>query len=279
MFLALFLFLQVLFAFSSGSEWKYTHDHKPWHEGQCESTDRQSPIKLVQTGQCDPLLQPIVIKNGHSKVYLSVINNGHTLQLQAIPGQNLNDVTVNIDGTVYQLKKLDFHWRGGPNCAQGSEHKLDGKFYDAELHMVFADPDSEVDGVHDKYAVLGFPIRANRKRDNHAFWEIFSVGLSTLQSSQVDKAHSHGNLPGHWIEISYIIDNINMGNYYRYEGSLTTPPCSENVKWTVFREPLTMSPHQLRQLQSLPVIGRIGNYREAFDATADNKVEFSCVKK
>ncbi|XP_074654778.1 carbonic anhydrase 2-like [Tubulanus polymorphus] len=279
MFLALLLFVQLLFAFSSGSKWKYTHDNKPWHEGQCELTDRQSPIKLVQTGQCDPLLQPIVIRNIRSIVPLSAVNNGHALQVQAIPGHNLDRLHVDIDGTKYRLKQFHFHWKGGPYSAQGSEHELDGKFYDAEMHMVFADPDSEVDGVHDKYAVLGFLIQANRRRDNHAFRKIFGIGLSSLQSSQDDIAHSQKRVASGWMRIGDLLDHVDMGDYYRYEGSLTTPPCSENVKWTVFREPLRISHHQLRQLQSLPVIGRIGNYREAFDATADNKVEFSCVKQ
>ncbi|KAM3824214.1 carbonic anhydrase 6 [Vipera latastei] len=42
----------------------------------------------------------------------------------------------------------------------------------------------------------------------------------------------------------------NLSNFYRYHGSLTTPPCTENVIWTVFDTPIKLSYTQIDLLET-----------------------------
>ncbi|KAG1654057.1 Carbonic anhydrase 15 [Nymphon striatum] len=138
-------------------------------------------------------------------------NNGHTAQL----GRTSLDVDVGVNignGINYQFLQLHFHW--GPTSIVGSEHLID-----FQMHIVHANPDS-ADALADPngLAVLGVLFEMNNA-------PVAPFALETL----VPKSKA----------------------LYRYEGSLTTPPCSEAVIWTVFKETLSISEAQLAEFRQL----------------------------
>lgn len=138
-------------------------------------------------------------------------NNGHTVQVNVPPGS-----TTAFDGRPYALRQFHFH--------HPSEHTIAGDHFPMELHFVHANERGEV-------AVLAVLLAAGAS--NATFAKIVAsmprkVGRERLDAT-IDPA---ALLPG-------------TRHSFRYVGSLTTPPCSEPVLWTVLTSPLTISEAQL----------------------------------
>ncbi|KAH9515190.1 Carbonic anhydrase IX, partial [Bulinus truncatus] len=159
----------------------------------------------------------------------------------------------------YIAKQLNFHW--GENAARGSEHQVDSQSFPMELNIVhyrkslknFTAAASEYHGL----AVLGF------------FFEISSsenVGLK-----QIINNLNNVSIPGKFISIPPISLNsflpLHRSEFYRYDGSLTTPGCTESVIWTVFKDTIKISASQLAAFYQVQTIDggiqkpMINNYR------------------
>jgi carbonic anhydrase len=170
----------------------------------------QSPINL--TGFIEAKLKPIVFayKGGSAEI----LNNGHTIQISALPGSSIS-----VDGIQSELKQFHFH---GP-----SENRINGKSFPMEAHLVHADKGGNLAVV----AVIFTEGKANKALEkawaqmpkNEGDNSTLSPGISPL-----------GILPP------------NRG-YYRYNGSLTTPPCSEGVRWLVMKHPVSASKKQIEE--------------------------------
>jgi carbonic anhydrase len=144
---------------------------------------RQSPLKLSLTKRPD-----------------TIVNNGHTIQLNFSEGDRLN-----VGDRKYKLTQFHFH--------HPSEHLVDGKGFAMEAHFVHAAEGGEL-------AVVGVFIVPGRR--NAVFQKIIST-MPQEEGSPVPADHAidpNGLLPP-------------GRGYYHYEGSLTTPPCSETVDWLV----------------------------------------------
>lgn len=113
---------------------------------------------------------------------------------------------VSLDGSQFHLVGFHFHWP--------SEHWVEDSQQPMELHMVHQNTNRE-NGAR---TVLGVFIEEGKK-------------VGTKRSSQGNDKAPISTSPWDWIP-----DNV--GQYYRYEGSLTTWPFTENVHWIVFRQPL-----------------------------------------
>ncbi len=134
-----------------------------------------------------------------------IINNGHTIEL-AFDDQN----TITVDKKTFTLKQLHFHTH--------SEHSIDGKFYPAEIHLVH----QAIDG---QLAVLAIFIELDESaKERFGFFRNIGKENTSINFKQLKK---------HFV------------SHYYYEGSLTTPPCSENVKWIILSKPLHLKAAQL----------------------------------
>jgi len=116
---------------------------------------------------------------------------------------------------VYDLLQFHFH---GP-----SEHTIDGKYFDIEMHMVYkskANPD--------KLAVVGvfFDREEGGDKENEF---IKSLKIDQIGTNELS------------IALKDFIYDLDTTKLYRYEGSLTTPPCSEVVTWQVIYDPQPIS--------------------------------------
>ncbi|XP_027718045.1 carbonic anhydrase 14-like isoform X2 [Vombatus ursinus] len=143
----------------------------------------------------------------------------------------------------YVAAQLHLHWgrKGQPG---GSEHQVNSEATAAELHIVHYDADSfnnlnEAAQKPQGLAVLGILIEVGENQ-SPAYEHILSH-LETIrykgQSTLVPPFNVGGLLPPE------------LGEYYRYNGSLTTPPCYQSVIWTVFRRKAQISMEQLEKLQ------------------------------
>ncbi|VDK87787.1 unnamed protein product [Dibothriocephalus latus] len=136
----------------------------------------------------------------------------------------------------YILQQFHFHW--GHESRWGSEHHVDGFSYSGEMHLVFLAErySAQNDALEDPegLCVLGVFLHAGTKENK---------GLKTLVKT-IEKLHNASeavlDTP---IDIFEIVPNLSR--YYTYEGSLTTPPCSECVRWIVCADPVEISDSQI----------------------------------
>ncbi|XP_069135689.1 carbonic anhydrase 2-like isoform X2 [Argopecten irradians] len=228
-----------------GNEWDYGGDIGPdhWHKSypQCAG-NRQSPVDIeTKLVVYDENLKGMQLDGYNSvmAVNMSLTNNGHTVQVDLM-GKSLTIQGGGLPG-VYKAAQFHFHW--GAVDKRGSEHYLDDNNFPMEMHIVhYHNQYSDIKQAMDKsngLAVLGF---------------FFKVGLHNVHFddilshfSEITHKDDHVNIPT--IPLRQLMAN-NLDLYYRYEGSLTTPPCYETVIWTVFRTPIEVSEYQLEQFRN-----------------------------
>ena len=149
---------------------------------------------------------------------LSVTHKGYTVQVDFAEGS-----TVEVGGEHFTLLQFHLH--------TPSEHTMDGRSIPAELHLVHADSvgNLAVVGVlleegdtNEAYTPLveNLPAQAGEQRTAEAMFNAADLLPANLQ-------------------------------YVRYDGSLTTPPCTEGVKWHVLTEPVTLSATQIEAITAL----------------------------
>lgn len=240
--------------------WGYEKENGPahWHKD-CPIANgkNQSPIDLI-TGEAkyDSGLKPLTAKYTPFSD-AKFLNNGHSVQFQPSPG-NPSELTGGMLTAKYNFEQFHFHWGG--NDAEGSEHRVDGKMYPAELHFVHWNStcpsfkDAVGSGGPNGLCVLGFFLKVGA--ENAALKPIIDL------LSQVKDPGTSVTVPGKY-DMQAILP-ATLTDYYTYDGSLTTPPLAECVKWIVFKKPLEVSKAQMEAFRS--VMNRdgkpmVGNYR------------------
>jgi carbonic anhydrase len=176
--------------------------------GKCASGQRQSPIDIRGGIAVD--LEPI--RFDYRPSAFSVIDNGHTVQVNVEPG---NSIT--ITGRRYELVQFHFH--------RPSEERIDGRQYDMVVHLVHKDVDGRIAVV----AVL---------LDRGSAQAIVQTVWNNLPLEKGDEVRG-----GSRIDLAQLLPTDRR--YYTYMGSLTTPPCSEGVLWMVLKQPVPISMEQL----------------------------------
>ena len=200
-----------------GPHWGYKGDTGPaaWTKLKPEFSacagKNQSPVNL--TGTIDAQLPAVAFnyKAGGTEV----VNNGHTIQVNYEAGNGIS-----MDGMQFELKQFHFH--------SPSENQINGKSFPLEAHLVHADKDGDL-------AVVSV---------------VFDLGPSNpavgAAWGQMPKAEGKAALPAKVSAKGLLPANRD----YRYNGSLTTPPCSEGVRWVVMKKPMTISKEQLEAFKT-----------------------------
>ncbi|KAM7534053.1 hypothetical protein Aperf_G00000117728 [Anoplocephala perfoliata] len=215
---------------------------------------RQSPIALDSSKSFyDANLKPVdAYKTGDFNEKFTLSNNGHSLQVTLPSCQYFLKLNGKEDGKKFCIKQFHFHW--GLTSRTGSEHSISGQFFPLEMHIVSYDLtyandfDSASKGV-DGLAVLGLVFRED-KMIQAKDTILYKMGLSPDNIAKVAAS-------GTTIEIEpfSVKDLLNIGDakekFFRYDGSLTTPPCTENVYWTVIAQSFPVSSEQLNALRKM----------------------------
>lgn len=167
---------------------------------------------------------------------LSLCNNGHTVQLTLPPGLKM----ALGPGQEYQALQLHLHW--GTSDHPGSEHTVNGHRFPAEIHVVHLSTAfselQEALGRPGGLAVLAAFLQESPE-ENSAYEQLLS------HLDEIAEEGSKTEIPG--LDVSALLPS-DLSRYYRYEGSLTTPPCSQGVIWTVFNQTVKLSAEQLHTL-------------------------------
>ncbi|KAM5280290.1 receptor-type tyrosine-protein phosphatase gamma isoform 2-T2 [Ctenodactylus gundi] len=145
----------------------------------------------------------------------------------------------------FKAEKVEFHW-GHSNGSAGSEHSINGRRFPVEMQIFFYNPDD----------FESFQTAISENRIIGAMAVFFQV--SPRDNSALDPIiHGLKGVVHHEKETfldPFVLRDLlpaSLGSYYRYTGSLTTPPCSEIVEWIVFRKPVPISYHQLEAFYSI----------------------------
>ncbi|MBK1695059.1 carbonate dehydratase [Chromatium weissei] len=216
------------FAFAGhDAHWGYSGAEGPehWseidsHFGACQNGKMQTPIDLVN--MVDQQLPPIDFH--YRPAGDDEINNGHTIQVNYANGSSIA-----IDGHEYQLKQFHFH--------TPSENHIGGKEFPMEAHLVHVDAEGHI-------AVIAVMFQEGAE----------NLALTVPWAEMPTHVDEEKHLAAHASAEALLPQNR---DYYRFIGSLTTPPCTENVTWLVMKHPVTASVAQIHQFAQ--VMGHANN--------------------
>lgn len=205
---------------------------------------RQSPVNIVRsaTEENTTLTQIKLVVNLTIRSPVTLINNGHTVNF------DFNKTSIHISGGdlpgKFRVGGVHFHW--GRKDTEGSEHTIDGKRFPMEMHIV----------TYDESRYAGVIEASNGDNSIAVLGVLFQ--LSTADNWALDPIIDHlRDVPvaDHPFYIPYFdlrtLLPANASRYYRYLGSLTTPPCSESVVWSVFEDKVSISHHQMHEFRKL----------------------------
>lgn len=205
--------------------WTYSGDSGPANWGSlhpsfsaCATGASQTPIDLKKLSPQSESTLSFDYKDSQ----LRVVNNGHTIQANFDLGS-----VITLDNKRYMLAQVHFH--------TPSEHAVSGKPYDLEAHLVHINVEREL-------AVVGvFMKRGELHGALEKLWRDMPTQAGQSKVSAAERINGAEFLP-------------ERRDYHRYQGSLTTPPCSEGVNWVVMAEPVQLSEPQWERFVS--VIGK-----------------------
>jgi len=174
----------------------------------------QSPVDITGAKK-DANLKPLFLDYAPN-TKLDISNNGHTVMV------NYNTGSFVIDGKDYHLLQFHFH--------APSEYTIKGEHFPAEAHLVHSDVDGNL-------AVIGLMIKIGKENTFfNTFWDKLPAEKSDVQTYNVN------------FDINNFLPTDK--GYYSLMGSLTTPPCTEGVKWFVLKTPVEATQAQIDKLIS-----------------------------
>ena len=207
---------------SNKAAWGYGAENGPAVWGRlsadyalCAEGSRQSPIDLRNP---TPANLPAITFN-YRPTPLKVHNNGHTIEV-ASNGENW----LKVGNERYSLAQYHFH--------APSEHTVDGRSFDMEMHLVHRNEEGAL-------AVIGVLIeRGSRHIPLDRVWAHLPQAVGEMERIEGVSVNPVDLLPPD-------------RRAYRYDGSLTTPPCSQDVSWYVIATPIEVSDAQIAAFEAI----------------------------
>lgn len=209
---------------TTSTPWTYAGELGPPHWGELDPSFAMCGVGKAQSPIALPAHAPQSSSTARaewSPLPVRAKNDGHTVVVPAPPGSAFV-----LDGIRYELQQIHLH--------APSEHTVAGRTYDAELHLVHASADG-------KLLVVGILFATGAE----------NVPLRPLFDAMPKEPSSEtsGATP---IDLATLLPEA--PRFFRYEGSLTTPPCTEGVTWLVLEPgaagPATLSAEQLDALRA-----------------------------
>ena len=199
-----------------GPHWGYRGAEGPKHWGEldkafaaCQAGHQQAPIDIRGPKAAD--LPPIQF--AYRAAPLHIVNNGHSIQIDYEPGSSIT-----VGDRHYDFKQVHFH--------HPSEERINGKSYAMGAHLVHAAADGSL-------AVVAVMLDAKGAANPliSRLWQYMPAHEGPEKTHADVEVDVTGLLPAD-------------RGYYTFAGSLTTPPCTENVTWFVLKTPEAISQAQ-----------------------------------
>ena len=192
--------------------WSYSGSKGPARWGStCIIGKAQSPIDIRTVETTTRKLSELAFQ--YRPGPLHIIDNGHSVQVNVEPGSKLS-----VGRDRFELVQFHFHKPG--------EEAIDGRHFDMVVHLVHRD-------AHGHIAVIAVPLAAGaNNRLVGTLWR----HLPHEKDREISPA-------GVMIDPTRLLPRNRA--YFTYVGSLTTPPCTENVRWFILRSPSSISAAQI----------------------------------
>jgi carbonic anhydrase len=211
------------------THWSYQDETGPSHWGQlsekyalCMTGTQQSPIDITTNIKAE--LPPLVFD--YNPLMMGIKVNDHSIYVEptisSTTSEEEKSATLKIGDEAYHLLQFHFH--------TPSEEAINGKRADMVMHLVHKNDQGHLAVV----AVL-----LNQGKANQVITQVWEM-VSEMQNPTTKK-------PEKDLNINQLLPDDR--NYYTLWGSLTTPPCSQGVKWIILKQPLTISAEQLAAFQ------------------------------
>lgn len=206
--------------------WSYEAETGPEYWGEldhsyasCVNGNEQSPINIeLSQVEMNDNIENVDIQ--YEPTLFSLVNNGHTVQANTVSQSN----RMIFEGKEYILTQFHFH--------TPSEHQFNGQQNDMELHLVHQNENGEI-------AVLGVMIQEGKVNEGlESVWDVLPEEKTAKDISIKEPIDLQAMFPQ------------DQTSFY-YDGSLTTPPCTEEVKWIIFEQPIEMSKEQVQGFQQI----------------------------
>ncbi|XP_076870406.1 receptor-type tyrosine-protein phosphatase gamma isoform X2 [Brachyhypopomus gauderio] len=228
--------------------WAYSGAHGPssWASAYPECGEKnQSPVDIPDeqariSQECQELaLDGFEVKSSNKtsmkntgKTVSILLKNDYFVRGAALPGR-------------FKAEKVEFHW-GHADESAGSEHSVNGKKFPVEMQIYFYnsdDFDSLSTAIKERRIIAAMAVFFQVGRKDSVAAEPIIAGLRRVVHHEKET-----NLG------PFVLRDLlpsSLGSYYRYTGSLTTPPCSTVVEWIIFSQPVYLSYHQLETFYSI----------------------------
>jgi carbonic anhydrase len=209
----------------------YAQQGKDWPQ-LCSLGKKQSPINIdTKQSTCDSGLRFDLIFTQGLRTFTTE-TNGYSL---SVHDEVSSLVATDVEGHLFQSTAHEFHFHSP------SEHTINHQHFDLELHIVHT-ADTQAGPKH--LSVIGILFKVNDNAGPHPF-------IDALDAQNTGKAVK--------VDIQSLLGSkVNSKlNYFSYEGSLTTPPCTEGVTWYVVEAPQTITSAQLKIMTQ----AKLGNLR------------------
>ena len=205
-------------ALAESHHWSYSGESGPSHWAELDAKNKacgtgksQSPIDIRTQDVHKQTLPTLEFHYRPSPLHL--IDNGHSIQVNVDPGSSLK-----IGGKSYELFQFHFH--------HPSEERINGKGSDMVAHLVHRDSAGAL-------AVVAVLLEAGKSNATvESLWSHLPKQKEHVMDFQGVRIDPAGLLPAD-------------RSYFTYIGSLTTPPCSEGVRWLVLKSPSTLSKSEI----------------------------------
>jgi len=196
----------------------------------------ESPIDIIVASTNVSQFTPFEFSQGYdSEQTFTLTNNGHSIKAvqKDTNGPSLQLTGGDLNG-VYKFVNFHLHW--GDNDIAGSEHLVNGQSYSGEIHLVHQNTETN------QIAVLGMFLQSSMiptlfpshiSEDWATFFDNAKMLKNEGESNEITI-----RLSSFMSTSSLSLMSTDFTRFWRYNGSLTTPPCTPDVIWTVFEVPI-----------------------------------------
>ncbi|XP_050502294.1 putative carbonic anhydrase 3 [Diabrotica virgifera virgifera] len=220
----------------AGSDWRY-QDEGHW-AALCQTGSKQSPIPLSKSIAEEADFSPYSLFGYGRETAILVKNNGHSAEVRLKVRDPIPEISGGGLPNVFQLDHLHFHWQ--------SEHTIDRYRFPLELHLVHYDKKwaNLQEGLKHPGGVAVFAVLFDLSPDSDQDLDPLLNKITSL----VTKLNEPDEIDG------FVIKNYlprDLAGYYRYDGSLTTPNCTEGIIWTVLTNTIPISKEQVKVFENM----------------------------